>query len=419
MGCNTPNCGQSPAAGAGVATAVPQDLSQCAGFAFCDPKLLSLPKATAMNLVGVPDGDQCLKRISAKKGVWLHNPENPGGPDYVGGLDQIVVTGMDKLATTGCSLIPALRPTTDAQGMSALELVIASPQDNSKGTIGALNACGTNGGLRPDRIIPESLSGCPNNLSLLAFEAVTEIVDGQSIVNYKWYGASALKFPQGQVGDLTGADLTDTTNYRMAVFHKAGGCWVLKAADGSVFDGLCDVPFKELGDTDPLNVLACTTDGLNRVLVSAALLRRILGRNDSGLKMLTTRIPLVRQYTSNHGISSYVDDGGTIGSSSGTINLGIHGVPNSASIVYLLLQAGVALYNQSDATAKIDINGVTWAHAGMTVGIPGAQDVDRVCYVAPIPITSLSMDYNVSLSATGDGDDACMATISLVGYYVP
>lgn len=292
MGCNTPNCGQSPAAGAGVATAVPQDLSQCAGFAFCDPKLLSLPKATAMNLVGVPDGDQCLKRISAKKGVWLHNPENPGGPDYVGGLDQIVVTGMDKLATTGCSLIPALRPTTDAQGMSALELVIASPQDKDKGTLGALNTCGTNGGLRQDRIIPTALSSCPNNLFFLGFEKVTEVVDGQSVVNYQWREATEIKFPQSQVGELSSPDLTDTTNYSMAVWHKSGGCWVLKASNGNAFDGLCDVEFKTLGDTDPLNVLACTTDGLRRVQASASLLKRILGGVDSYVQ-LDTPISLV------------------------------------------------------------------------------------------------------------------------------
>lgn len=173
-------------------------------------------------------------------------------------------------------------------------------------------------------------------------------------------------------------------------------------------------------DTDVV-VLACTKDGLVRLKLTKEIMSRFLqapAPRPSGLKMLT-RIPLVRQYTSNHGINSYVDDGGTIGSSSGTINLGIHGVPNSASIVYLLLQAGVALYNQSTANATISINGVTWAHVGMSVGFPGAQSVDRVCYVAPIPITSLSMAYNVDFSVVGSSDDACMATISLVGYYVP
>lgn len=407
MGCNTPNCGQSPAAGAGVATAVPQDLSQCAGFAFCDPKLLALPKATAMNLVGVPDGDQCLKRISAKKGVWLHNPENPGGPDYVGGLDQIVVTGMGKLATTGCSLIPALRPTTDAQGMSALELVIASPQDNSKGTLGALNACGTNGGLRPDRIIPESLSGCPNNLSLLAFEAVTEIVDGQSIVNYKWYGASALKFPQGQVGELTGVDLTDTTNYRMAVFHKAGGCWVLKAADGSVFDGLCDVPFKELGDTDPLNVLACTTDGLNRVLVSAALLRRILGRN--GL----TRIDpvLITHQKTGVGIGGVIS-----GSGSGTVDVTDHDIPEEATIAWVRVEVGLA--NISGTTnhiiATATINGEVVA--GVSVDSGTTADVDRMSLAYPVTITDNEFTFSTSLSVSESLSGGCYAEIKLIGY---
>ena len=410
MGCNTPNCGQSPAAGAGVATAVPQDLSQCAGFAFCDPKLLSLPKATAMNLVGVPDGDQCLKRISAKKGVWLHNPENPGGPDYVGGLDQIVVTGMDKLATTGCSLIPALRPTTDAQGMSALELVIASPQDNSKGTIGALNACGTNGGLRPDRIIPESLSGCPNNLSLLAFEAVTEIVDGQSIVNYKWYGASALKFPQGQVGELTGVDLTDTTNYRMAVFERAGGCWVLKAADGSVFDGLCDVPFKELGDTDPLNVLACTTEGLRRVLVSADLLKSVLGK--VGAMTMLERTPIYRKYAGDNIISTYVDHGPDIGADSGTMDLSDY-VPDGATIAWVHIQAGLACNASSAGTIRIAINGKDVMHVGFTQ--ESGYGIDRDSITIPVALADRKFTYSVSQSLSGSNVGS-LAFMTLLSY---
>ncbi len=342
-----------------------------------------------MNLVGVPDGDQCLKRISAKKGVWLHNPENPGGPDYVGGLDQIVVTGMDKLATTGCSLIPALRPTTDAQGMSALELVIASPQDNSKGTIGALNACGTNGGLRPDRIIPESLSGCPNNLSLLAFEAVTEIVDGQSIVNYKWYGASALKFPQGQVGELTGADLTDTTNYRMAVFHKAGGCWVLKAADGSVFDGLCDVPFKELGDTDPLNVLACTTDGLNRVLVSAALLKRILG-NVGSYVQLETPVELVKTTAStNTTFVKHTSDYSYIPEDARYVRLRIRCISDDGGYVFIDINGRYATANLGDVGSAPNC-ACGYCYADSTID---SSDQDT-CYV-DIPVGDITISHHV------------------------
>ncbi len=169
-------------------------------------------------------------------------------------------------------------------------------------------------------------------------------------------------------------------------------------------------------DTDVV-VFACTTNGLVKLKLTKEIMARYLPEaSTSGLKMIT-RVPLVRQYTEYRGIGSYVDGGEAIGSSSGTINLGVHGVPNSASIVYLLLQAGVAINNQSSATAQISINGVTWAHAGMTVIAAGASDVDRVCYVAPIPITDLSMTYNVALSASGD--DAAMACISLVGYYVP
>ena len=360
-----------------------------------------------MNLVGVPDGDQCLKRISAKKGVWLHNPENPGGPDYVGGLDQIVVTGMDKLATTGCSLIPALRPTTDAQGMSALELVIASPQDNSKGTLGALNTCGTNGGLRQDRIIPAALSGCPNNLFLLTFEKVTEIVDGQSVVNYQWRESSALKFPSSQIGELSGVDLTDTENYRMAVWHTSGNCKELKMATGSVFNGLCEVEFKELGDTDPLNVLACTTDGLNRVLISAALLRRILGRN--GL----TRIDpvLITRQKTGVGIGDVIS-----GSGSGTVDVTDHDIPEEATIAWVRVEVGLA--NISGTTnhiiATATINGEVVA--GVSVDSSTTGDVDRMSLAYPVTITDNEFTFSTSLSVSESLSGGCYAEIKLIGY---
>ena len=273
MGCNTPNCGQGPTAGSGQATAVPQDLTDCQGFGYCDDKLLGLPKAASnFQIVGVPSGDKCLKRLSAGKGVWLRDAQ---GNDYVGGLDQIVVTGAGK--QTNCGLIPAWVTTTDATGKTATELVIANPTDKAKGTLAALNSCGTNGGLRHDRIIPAALSGCPANLYLLSFQKVTEVVDGQEVVSYQWFEQSSLKLPGGQIPDLSGADLTDTVNYRLAVWHKSGDCWILKKADGCVYDGLCELAFKTLSDEDPLNVLACTTDGLRRVLLSSTLLRRILG----------------------------------------------------------------------------------------------------------------------------------------------
>ena len=125
MGCNTPNCGQGPTAGSGQATAVPQDLTDCQGFGYCDDKLLGLPKAASnFQIVGVPSGDKCLKRLSAGKGVWLRDAQ---GNDYVGGLDQIVVTGAGK--QTNCGLIPAWVTTTDATGKTATELVIANPTD--------------------------------------------------------------------------------------------------------------------------------------------------------------------------------------------------------------------------------------------------------------------------------------------------
>lgn len=404
MGCNTPNCGQGPTAGSGQATAVPQDLTDCQGFGYCDDKLLGLPKAASnFQIVGVPSGDKCLKRLSAGKGVWLRDAQ---GNDYVGGLDQIVVTGAGK--QTNCGLIPAWVTTTDATGKTATELVIANPTDKAKGTLAALNSCGTNGGLRHDRIIPAALSGCPANLYLLSFQKVTEVVDGQEVVSYQWFEQSSLKLPGGQIPDLSGADLTDTVNYRLAVWHKSGDCWILKKADGSVYDGLCELAFKTLSDEDPLNVLACTTDGLRRVLLSSTLLRRILG--SSGL----TRIDpvLITRQKAGTGIGNVIS-----GSASGTVNVvDDHDFPAEATIAWVRVESGLAntagSTNHILATATLNGEVVT----SVSVDESSSGDVDRMALAYPVKLTDGEFTFSTSLSVTDGLNGGCYSEIKLIGY---
>jgi len=404
MGCNTPNCGQGPTAGSGQATAVPQDLTDCQGFGYCDDKLLGLPKAASnFQIVGVPSGDKCLKRLSAGKGVWLRDAQ---GNDYVGGLDQIVVTGAGK--QTNCGLIPAWVTTTDATGKTATELVIANPTDKAKGTLAALNSCGTNGGLRHDRIIPAALSGCPANLYLLSFQKVTEVVDGQEVVSYQWFEQSSLKLPGGQIPDLSGADLTDTVNYRLAVWHKSGDCWILKKADGSVYDGLCELAFKTLSDEDPLNVLACTTDGLRRVLLSSTLLRRILG--SSGL----TRIDpvLITRQKAGTGIGDVIS-----GSASGTVNVvDDHDFPAEATIAWVRVESGLAntagSTNHILATATLNGEVVT----SVSVDESSSGDVDRMALAYPVKLTDGEFTFSTSLSVTDGLNGGCYSEIKLIGY---
>jgi len=404
MGCNTPNCGQGPTAGSGQATAVPQDLTDCQGFGYCDDKLLGLPKAASnFQIVGVPSGDKCLKRLSAGKGVWLRDAQ---GNDYVGGLDQIVVTGAGK--QTNCGLIPAWVTTTDATGKTATELVIANPTDKAKGTLAALNSCGTNGGLRHDRIIPAALSGCPANLYLLSFQKVTEVVDGQEVVSYQWFEQSSLKLPGGQIPDLSGADLTDTVNYRLAVWHKSGDCWILKKADGSVYDGLCELAFKTLSDEDPLNVLACTTDGLRRVLLSSTLLRRILG--SSGL----TRIDpvLITRQKAGTGIGDVIS-----GSASGTVNVvDDHDFPAEATIAWVRVESGLAntagSTNHILATATLNGEVVT----SVSIDESSSGDVDRMALAYPVKLTDGEFTFSTSLSVTDGLNGGCYSEIKLIGY---
>lgn len=404
MGCNTPNCGQGPTAGSGQATAVPQDLTDCQGFGYCDDKLLGLPKAASnFQIVGVPSGDKCLKRLSAGKGVWLRDAQ---GNDYVGGLDQIVVTGAGK--QTNCGLIPAWVTTTDATGKTATELVIANPTDKAKGTLAALNSCGTNGGLRHDRIIPAALSGCPANLYLLSFQKVTEVVDGQEVVSYQWFEQSSLKLPGGQIPDLSGADLTDTVNYRLAVWHKSGDCWILKKADGSVYDGLCELAFKTLSDEDPLNVLACTTDGLRRVLLSSTLLRRILG--SSGL----TRIDpvLITRQKAGTGIGDVIS-----GSASGTVNVvDDHDFPAEATIAWVRVESGLVntagSTNHILATATLNGEVVT----SVSVDESSSGDVDRMALAYPVKLTDGEFTFSTSLSVTDGLNGGCYSEIKLIGY---
>lgn len=169
-------------------------------------------------------------------------------------------------------------------------------------------------------------------------------------------------------------------------------------------------------DTDVV-VFACTTNGLVKLKLTKEIMARYLPEaSTSGLKMIT-RVPLVRQFAGNGGIQSAVDPGGALGNSSGTISLGQYGVPAGATIAILMLQLGVAINNQSTASGSISIDGVVWASAGMTEGGAWASDVDRVGLQLMVPITNNQFSYEISLSASGN--DACMGSISLCGYYKP
>jgi len=169
-------------------------------------------------------------------------------------------------------------------------------------------------------------------------------------------------------------------------------------------------------DTDVV-VFACTKDGLVKLKLTKEIMARYLPEaSTSGLKMIT-RIPLVRQFAGNGLLQSAVDPGGALGNSSGTISLGQYGVPAGATIAILMLQLGVAINNQSTASGSISIDGVVWASAGMTVIAYGASDVDRVGPQLMVPITNNQFSYEISLSASGD--DGCMGSISLCGYYKP
>jgi hypothetical protein len=230
MACNT---GCQDVAGVPPPSARPagRPPASCMG-GFCDDGLLGLPESPALDLVGVPAGDDCLHRMDAVKGVWQHDPNHPGGADFVGALDRLEFLLGQRVASGddgGFGKVPILLPGYDAQGKASLEVV---PQDVGENAAGFLSVMRQNqcGDVRQDKLVPAALDGCPDNLFLLGMVKTLRTCGNREYVDYAFKEISKLVLPSTQVPSLTADEMLDGDNVRTAAWRKSGQCWELGVA---------------------------------------------------------------------------------------------------------------------------------------------------------------------------------------------
>lgn len=249
MACNT---GCQDVAGIPPQSARPagRPPASCMG-GYCDDGLAGLPESQAVDLVGVPAGDTCLHRVDAIKGVWQHDPNHPGGSDFVGALDRLQFLLGERVASGvngGFGKIPILLPGYDAQGKASLEVV---PQDVGEGAAGFLNVLRQDqcGDLRQDKLVPPALEGCPDNLFLLGMVKTLRTCGNQEYVDYAFKELSKLIFPSGQLATVTQEQLSDGALARVATWLKSGDCWELGLGPNAGCSYLTAVAVDEVFDS--------------------------------------------------------------------------------------------------------------------------------------------------------------------------
>jgi hypothetical protein len=300
----------------------------CSGATFCDGRLEGLPFASQVDLVGVPEGDQCLHRLNAPPGVWQHDPNRPGGADFVGPLSGVAFTPGTNLSTTECGFQPMLRSTAGG----AVELVKQDVTTRSDGELAVVTTC-TGGTQRTDILDPEDFDDdnpCEANLSLLGWVNQVVIVNGQNTFRKVWKQLTKLVFPATQLTTFTGVDYTDGVNWRRAVFKKSGACMELglAEADEAVSNTCQDYP--STGTTFPY-LLACKDGTTHKVEPTAG--KSLVGDGtnwqlrDAGGTLLNPRLLIGQKregYTTSTSaiISGLVDSSGpTTGQTTGTYNM--------------------------------------------------------------------------------------------------
>ena len=299
MACNTPNCSDTSTAGTGAnVVTVPQ--RACSGATFCDENLEGLPFSNGVDLVGVPEGDQCLHRVAAPAGVWQHDPARAGGADYVGPLNGLTFKPGENLATDECGHLPMLRDVTPAGGQPTVELVKQDVSVNSYGELASMTTC-KGGKVRQDIIEPEvydDANPCEANLSLLGFVRQVVIEGGVSKTRKVWKALTRILFPDTQISKFTGVDLTDGNSWRAVVAKKRGNCWEIgldEEAEDTTDD--CSL-YASVGATFPY-LLACDGGVMKKVEPQAG--KSLVGDGSSwklrtvGFNMLGTRHQIFSQ----------------------------------------------------------------------------------------------------------------------------
>ncbi len=366
MSCPNNDCSGAPVAGAGQFTVnVPQ--RTCSGATFCNAQLEGLPFAGQVDLVGVPEGDQCLHRINAPVGVWHHDPNRPGGADYVAPLNVLGTA----LSTTECGFQPSLRLNADG----SISLVKQDVDERPDGELAVINTCAS-GTQRTDILDPEDFDNdnpCEVNLSLLGWVNQAVIINGQNALRKVWKQVTRLLFPSTQLTSFTGVDYTDGAAWRRATWKKVGECWELgyDEADPAVSDSCADLI--STGSTFPY-LLACK-DGITKKVEPTAGMSPVGdGTNfqmvEAGGHLMDDPIYFVGQVrggnTNTPSISGMTDvPAATSGQTSGSFDMtAIPGYTVGSKKAKLRIVTMVdSLIGGGEALAKATVNNMTVAQA--------------------------------------------------------
>lgn len=427
MACNTPDCSPTATAGSG-ANVVNTPQRVCSGAAFCDDKLEGLPFANGFDLVGVPEGDQCLHRSSAAKGVWQHDPARAGGADFVGPLQGgLAFQPGEAMDTDECGYLPMLRDTTVAGGEPTVEVVAQNVEVRSVGDLTLTTLC-KGGKLRQDVLEPEAYDDanpCEANLSLFGFVWQIVIENGKSVRRKVWKALTRLVMPDTQISKFEGVDLTDGTLWRAMVAKKRGNCWEfglapeeeavvedcsLKPSVGSTFAYLlaCDGGVQK--KVEPQLGKTLVGDGTNWKLQEAGMRRPTSG----------TRHFVGKKFTGN---SSTVGDipgrvdtiGVTSGQTTGTFDMAtVPGYVAGASIVWVRAWAHTGIGGSGlEALAQVSTNGEVICEAWV-------DDANDFAYkdsaVYPVKLTSDAFTFHLNTYTNATPGCQAQASLEIVGW---
>lgn len=223
-------CNESPAVQCGV-----EENSVACSTPSCDPKLATLPKATSGKLI--------LRRGECR----YDNPTIPAGVSkvWVRGVD-----GMDKLCDLTPDMIPAQgnKPcfrTVEEAAADTFGLLLLAQVDTDTGKT-CLNkvpledtneaylagfrtpdACSGDSEVRPVRIIPEDIEGCPDNIRILAATEVEEEVQpGLKKLRTIWNWLKSITLTDANLQSRDGTE-EDAACVLPAAWVKNGDCSTL------------------------------------------------------------------------------------------------------------------------------------------------------------------------------------------------
>jgi len=184
---------------------------------FCDARLIGLAPSDASQgttLTALDTVTGCLSQPQTIKGSWQHNPDNCGGPDYVGPLDAPEFSNIPAADATK-SHWPAYFETTTGCAVDPLKLVKMLPAASNTGFIHGWQreSCPSSG--KPVSINPQLLGAGKQNTGgncvspkMLGYikDSVT-LTGGEVIDNYTWYSLD--QWQQAVVDPVVDADLID------------------------------------------------------------------------------------------------------------------------------------------------------------------------------------------------------------------